>query len=134
MPITVNYLYDNPDIAVGTEAEVEHLLDQIRDKSRGSDSLMMIITVAGDPFSQVLEAGVNGDTGFVRYASATPHQALISQGSDSEDGDVLYYFQDNQHEIPASVELPYPQVVAAVQEFLREPGEPPASISWQPVP
>jgi hypothetical protein len=79
------------------------------------------------------EAGANCDTGFVRYASATPHQALISHGADSG-GDVLYYFQEHQHEIPASAELPYLRVVEAIQEFLREPGEPPASIRWKPVP
>jgi hypothetical protein len=28
-----HYLYDNPDIAIGAEAGVEQLLDQIRDKS-----------------------------------------------------------------------------------------------------
>lgn len=129
-PINVNYDRDNPEVEVATVDELSKLLDKMRQDYWEREPVMAVLTIAGEPFGNVLEVGIDRDQGVVHYTAAG--QGFWSQGDQTRPGDVEYYFQEHDRPCPASAEVPYDTVKTAAAEFLLEQGQRPSTPAWQP--
>lgn len=126
MAIEVNFQRGG-EVVLTTEQEVDEFLDRVRTEA-DPPQLMAYVSIQGDTYGQLLQIGVHGDRGWLGYGKGP--DAWWSRGSDA-DGDVFYYFQRTQTvEVPASAEIPYDAVRAAVKEFLTTGGERPTNVEW----
>lgn len=123
--INIGYDRDNSEVVAATPERVGEVLEAIRIKSKQYPVLAMI-TVVGDPFSQVLEIGIRGDVGWLHYAAGP--DGWRSKGTG--EGTVSYDYQGSGHDIPGWSEIPYDAVNAGVKEFLRTGGKRPTNVEW----
>lgn len=133
MKLFVNYTGSpDGDATPETPAEVDALLDRIRDEVSGKGALLMLVGLAGqDDDGPLLQVGIDGDKGVLTYDGESAPDGLLSYGGDA-DGLVFYSYQGTKAEFPASAEVPYATVKAAVKEFLASGGGQPTTPTWRP--
>lgn len=119
---------------VRTAVELEALLGA----ARGVDyPILLEILDATSPYKVILNVGLNGELGVLRYAGGEHHRGLYSRNPESEASHadvVLYYYMNSDSEFPASAQVPADLVLRACVEFMETDGELPTQVEWQPWP
>lgn len=119
---------------VTTAVELEALLET----TRGVDyPILLEILDAASPYRVILNAGLNGELGVLRYAGGEHRRGLYSRNPESEAAQadvVLYYYMNSDSEFPASAQIPADVVLRACVEFMDTDGELPSQVEWQPWP
>lgn len=119
---------------VQTSAELEALLE----RARGVDyPILLEILDAASPNRVILNVGLNGDQGVLRYAGGEHRRGVYSRNPESEPSQaevVLYYYMNSDNEFPASAQVPTDVVLRACVEFMETGGELPSQVEWQPWP
>ncbi|GAA4005875.1 hypothetical protein GCM10022247_29450 [Allokutzneria multivorans] len=122
---------DEP-VTVGTVEEIDALIDHVRAESPAIAPILMEVHLSGDPYTQGLDVGVNGDVGVLRYSGREWFEGVYSTGAGPADGEPLqYFYMDTDTEFPPNSEIPLDDVRQAVREFLVTDGDRPANITWQ---
>ncbi|MFB9905614.1 Imm1 family immunity protein [Allokutzneria oryzae] len=123
---------DNP-ITVSTPDEVDALIDRVRAESPETAPILMEVHISGDPYTQGLDVGINGDRGVLRYSGRDWPEGVYSTGDGLAEGKPLaYFYMDTCTEFPPNAEVPVDTVRQAVRDFLATDGDRPSGIVWQP--
>jgi hypothetical protein len=115
---------------VSTSDEVTELIDRVRAESPESAPILMELHLSGDPYTQGLDVGINGDCGVLRYSGRDWPEGVYSAGSAGRKP-VAYFYMDTWTEFPANAEVPLTIVRQAVQQFLATDGARPTCVEWQ---
>lgn len=119
---------------VRTAEELEALLEKVR----GVDyPILLEILDAASPNRVILNVGVNGDLGVLRYAGGERRRGVYSRNPDTEPSQadvVLYYYMNSDTEFPANAQCPADVVLRACVEFMETGGALPSQVEWQPWP
>jgi hypothetical protein len=122
---------DDP-VTVATVDGVDALIDQVRAESPEGAPILMEVHISGDPYSQGLDVGVDGDRGVLRYSGREWPEGVYSTGTGPADGEPLrYFYMDVDTEFPANADVPLATVRQAVREFLATNGARPTNVAWQ---
>jgi hypothetical protein len=122
---------DKP-VTVTTVDAVDVLIDSVRVESLEQAPILMEVHISGDPYSQGLDAGINGDRGVLRYSGRDWPEGVYSAGSGPAQGEPLqYFYMDTYTEFPPNADLPLAMVRQAVREFLVTLGARPSCVEWQ---
>ncbi|MDX8035784.1 Imm1 family immunity protein [Lentzea sp. BCCO 10_0856] len=121
---------DEPTL-VRTSAELEALLLRVR----GVDyPILLEVLDAASPNRVILNVGLNGDLGVLRYAGGNHRRGLYSRNRETgplQAEIVLYYYMNSDNEFPASAQCPADAVLRACVEFMETGGELPTGVEWQ---
>jgi len=119
---------------VRTSVELEALLE----KARGVDyPILLEVLDAASPNRVILNVGLDGDLGVLRYAGGDHRRGVYSINPDSAPSQaevVLYYYMNIDREFPASAQCPAEVVLRACVEFMETGGGLPSCVEWQPWP
>ncbi|MGW6931309.1 Imm1 family immunity protein [Lentzea sp. NPDC054927] len=119
---------------IRTSAELEALLE----RARGVDyPILLEVLDAASPNWVILNVGLNGDLGVLRYAGGDHRRGLYSRNREtgtSQAEIVLYYYMNSDSEFPASAQCPVDVVLRACVEFMATGGDLPTGVEWQPWP
>lgn len=119
---------------VRTSAELEALLERTR---RVDYPILLEVLDAASPNRVVLNVGLHGDLGVLRYAGGDHRRGAYSRNPQSEPSQadvVLYYYMNSDREFPASAQCPAEVVLRACVEFMETGGALPSQVEWQPWP
>ncbi len=119
---------------VRTAAEFEALLE----RARGVDyPILLEVLDAASPNRVILNVGLSGDLGVLRYAGGDHRRGVYSRNPESDPSQaevVLYYYMNSDREFPASAQCPADVVLRACIEFMETGGALPSWVEWQPWP
>lgn len=119
-------------VTVTTADEVDALIDRVRAESPVAAPILMEIHIAGDPYAQGLDVGINGDRGVLRYSGHEWPEGVFSVGGDqTREAPLLYFYMDADTEFPATAEVPLATVRQAVRDFLATGGALPPGVDWR---
>lgn len=119
-------------VTVATTDDVDALLDRVRAESPEHAPILMEVHISGDPYSQGLDVGVNGDRGVLRYSGRDWPEGVYSTGDGPAQGEPLrYFYMDTDTEFPPNSDVPLTTVRQAVREFLTTNGARPTCVEWQ---
>ena len=120
-------------ILVGSGAEVDALLDQVRDKFQEEGPVLLEVSIVGAEFgSSHMLAGVDGERGVLFYSGGGHGSFWSRVEGASESGVVTYYYMGNNHDFPVSAEVPLDTVKQALREYLASDGKRPVCVEWEP--
>lgn len=119
---------DGAAIYLETAEQLVAFLDQIVAASQPGPIWPVIeVSLADDPASPVIEAGLGPEHGFMIYRAS--NDSGLSQGDPSQPGVAKYDYMGNPREIPASAEVPVAQIRDGLREFL-EDGRKPTIVNY----
>lgn len=108
----------DPAIVATTAAELDQLIDRILAETADHVSPPMIqVALSGVERSPVLEVGLGKEKGFIAFTSR--EIAGTTNGDGDPNAVVEYVYSGNVSEVPASAEIPMPEVREGLHEFLR---------------
>ncbi|WP_328450735.1 MULTISPECIES: Imm1 family immunity protein [unclassified Amycolatopsis] len=129
MAVTAYYTREGASLTGPAEAD-ELLTRMAEDRKPGE--LPRMAALEHEESGAVLEAGINGERGFVTHISQTGRSALSTNGSTSREV-IEYDEQAHVREVPAHAEIPVGQVREAVRRFVSSGGARPDNVSWSDV-
>jgi hypothetical protein len=119
-------------VTITTGDEVDALIDRVRAQSPAKAPILMEVHIAGDPYAQGLDVGINGDRGVLRYGGREWPEGVFSFGGDQADETpLLYFYMDADTEFPRTAEVPLAVVRQAVRDFLATGGALPSGVTWR---
>lgn len=119
---------------VRTSLELKALLERVREVDY---PILLEVLDAACPDRVILNVGLNGDLGVLRYAGGDHRRGVYSRNPETEPSQaevVLYYYMNRDTEFPASAQCPVEVVLRACVEFMETGGELPSHVEWQPWP
>ncbi|HEX5401851.1 MAG TPA: Imm1 family immunity protein [Pseudonocardiaceae bacterium] len=118
---------------VDTPEGIDTLLDQVATRYWHDWPVLLEVTIADSVGMEHMYAGVYHDRGMVWYSSPE-HPACYSQGeAPAHDGELTYYYMENDRQFPSDADVSLDAVKLAVREFLATRGERPSSVTWRPI-
>ena len=126
IPLSIWYAHDQDGAFVAsTSEEVDAALDRVAGLAETGGCVATVVPLGSE--RPVLYVGLNGDVGALCFTNADETWWSVGRA----DGGVLVYdWQQNVFEFPASGEIPAGEVRRAVREFA-ETGSRPLCVSWQ---
>jgi hypothetical protein len=119
-------------LTVATVDGVDELLARVRAESPERAPILMEVHIAGDPYTQGLDVGVNGDRGVLRYSGRDWPEGIYSRGRGTAEGEPLrYFYMDTETEFPANAEITLDTIRQAIREFLTSDGARPNCVEWR---
>ncbi|OLR94101.1 Imm1 family immunity protein [Actinokineospora bangkokensis] len=105
-----------PLIVVRTDAELDALIDRVRDETREHRCPAAIqVVLNGNTGYPILEVGLGQSTGFIHYHA---DDAARTIGDGDPDAVAEYVYMGNLSEVPADSEVPIEVVRQGLHEFL----------------
>lgn len=112
----------DPPIIVAGASDVDALIARVLDATAGwAVPAVVQAQPAGGQGFPVIEAGIGTDKGFISYLDRTG--SYQSCGDFNCEGQVTYDYMGNSHTMPASSEIPLPDVRRWLADFVAT-GEP----------
>lgn len=119
-------------VTISTADDVDALVDRVCAESPERAPILMEVHISGDPYSQGLDVGVDGDRGALRYSGRDWPEGIYSTGDGPVDGEPLrYFYMDSDTEFPPNANVPLATVREAIREFLATDGARPTCVEWQ---
>lgn len=110
-------------IYLETAEQLTAFLDEIVAASQPGPVWPVIeVSLADDPDSPVIEAGLGPEHGYMIYHNS--NDSSLSQGDPTRPGVATYDYMGNPREIPASAEVSAAQIRDGLREFLKDGGKP----------
>jgi hypothetical protein len=131
--LTAFYSHDHgkDGISLSTPADVDALVDQVRADSLAHWPVLIQAYVDGDDDTPEFCVGVDGDRGVLTYSGRQWVGGIWhSVGDMSSEGESLYYYMDNDTEIPDAARISLDAIRSAFKEFLATGGNRPESVEW----
>lgn len=129
--MAVTAYYERGGETLTSPDDADTLLTRMAD-DQGPGELPAMAVLENDETGEVLEAGINGERGFVTHISKTGPNVISTNGSDSREM-VEYDEQAHVREVPATAEIPVDQVREAARRFVASGGARPDNVIWSEV-
>ncbi|GLY52484.1 Imm1 family immunity protein [Lentzea sp. NBRC 102530] len=119
-------------LLIRTPEELDALLERAGTADHG---VLLEALDAASPYRVILNVGIRGDRGSLRYAGGDHVDGVYSKNPDSTAPPAdaqLFYYMNNRRDFPADSLYPIDVVRGAILQFMESDGQLPTAVEWQP--
>ncbi|KOV87609.1 Imm1 family immunity protein [Nocardia sp. NRRL S-836] len=120
---------------IRTPGELDAVLERVRSVDYGDHGILLEALDAASPYRVILNVGICGDHGSLRYAGNEHVDGVYSKNPDSTRSPMdaqLFYYMNNRRDFPANSLYPIDVVRRALMQFMESDGKLPNVVAWQP--
>lgn len=121
-------------VLIRTPEELDALLERASDIDYGDHGILFEAVDAASPYRVILNFGICGDQGTLRYAGGEHVHGVYSKNPNSTRPPTearLMYYMNNRRDFPANSLYPIDVVRRAIMQFMESDGELPTVVEWQ---
>lgn len=119
---------------IRTPEELDALLERASGVDYGAHGILLEALDAASPYRVILNIGIRGDQGALRYSRREYDHAVYSKNPDSTSSPTearLFYYMNNRRDFPALSLYPIGVVRRAIVQYMESDGELPTEVEWQ---